>query len=274
MAHIFKYAVLMAMPNRLRGERVNVGILVFLNDRLDIRFAELSKIRALAGGEWEAYANDVRQRLFRDLGAGERAEEAIRASPQIDPIIHASDISWLTVRSLDEYEGRIKEILTNLVVRPKDEARPKSTRINTEISQQLKRLKVLAKPEESINDHRVVRDFYVSKEEELIADFALKNGKMHIAATLDLRKSFVRLDEAALKAIILDKAKQKFRKKVNLFGVYAAPLGADQFKPHIELLRDYSDTTYNWLDDLERRELIGAFRKAAALPFEFGGNHA
>jgi hypothetical protein len=93
---------------------------------------------------------------------------------------------------------------------------------------------------------------------------------MHIAATLDLRRSFVRIDEAALKAITLNKAKQKYHSKVALLGIYAAPEGVAQFKPHIELLKDYSTSTYNWLDDGDRKNLIEAIRKAAALPFEFG----
>ncbi len=272
MAHIFKYAILMAIPDPRRGERVNVGIVVFLNDRIDVRFAELSKISALAGGNWDAYATDLRRRLIDQFGSSEKAEEIIRADPRLDPVFQASDLSWLSINSANEYEDRIKEIMTSLVIRPKpEEARSKSTRINTEISRQLRSFKVLAKRDETINTHRVVRDFYISKKEELIADFALKNGMMHIAATLDLRKSQVRLDEAALKAITLDKAREIFDSNVKLLGVYAAPEGAQQFKPHIELLKDYSDKVYNWLDESERKAFTGALRRAASRPFEFGG---
>ena len=34
MAHIFKYAVLMAIPDPARGERVNVGLVIFREDRM------------------------------------------------------------------------------------------------------------------------------------------------------------------------------------------------------------------------------------------------
>jgi Protein of unknown function (DUF3037) len=271
MANIFKYAILMAIPDQRRGERVNVGIVVFLNDRIDVRFAELSKIRALAGGDWDAYASDVRRRLLEQFETSKKAEEVIRTSPRLDPVFQASDLAWLSINSVEEYEGRIKEILTSLVIRPKIEARPKSTRINTEISRHLKNFKVLANRDETIDAHRVVRDFYISKEEELIADFALKNGGMHITATLDLRKSHVRLDEAALKAITLDKAKQIYDSKVKRFSVYAVSEGVQQFKPHIELLKDYSDKAYNWQDESERTEFTMELQRAA---FEFSGNPA
>lgn len=119
MAHIFKYAILMAIPDRLRGERVNVGILVFLENRVDIQFAELSKIRALTGGDWVVYAADVQRRLTESLGAGRQAEEIVRAAPRIDPVFQASDVSWFSISSLDEYDARVKEILLELVLRPK-----------------------------------------------------------------------------------------------------------------------------------------------------------
>ena len=261
----------MAIPDPRRGERVNVGIIVFLNDKIDVRFAELSKVHALAGGDWNAYAADVRRRLIDQYNVSKQAEELIRATPRFDPIFQASDLGWLSINSEKEYDAQIKEILTNLVMRPKTETRQKSTRINTEISLQLRSFKVLAKRDETIKTHRVVRNFYISKKEELIADFALKNGAWHITATLDLRKSHVLINEAALKAITLDKARQIYKSNVKLIGVYAAPKGAQQFKAHIELLRDYSDKAYNWEDESERKAFTGVLRRAASQPFEFGG---
>jgi Protein of unknown function (DUF3037) len=93
MAHIFKYAILTAIPDARRGERVNVGIVVLLKDRIDVRFAELSKVSALTGGEWNSYASDVQKRLVSKFKSGVQAEESIRAHPQLDPIFHASDTS-------------------------------------------------------------------------------------------------------------------------------------------------------------------------------------
>lgn len=124
MAHIYKYAILMAIPDPRRGERVNVGIIVFLNDRIDVRFAELSKVHALAGGDWNAYAADVRRRLIDQYEANKQAEELIRTEPRFDPIFQASDLAWLSINSEKEYEARIREILTSLVLLPKPGTRP------------------------------------------------------------------------------------------------------------------------------------------------------
>lgn len=136
MAHIFKYAVLMATPDPRRGERVNVGLVVFLNDHIDVRFSELSKIRALAGGYWDDYATDVKRRLIERFASTKEAEAVISRFPALDPVFHASDLAWLSIDAPEEYEGRIKEILNTLVSKPKGQTKPKSRRINTEIARQ------------------------------------------------------------------------------------------------------------------------------------------
>jgi hypothetical protein len=270
MAHIFKYAILTAIPDPRRGERVNVGIVVLLKDRIDVKFAGLSKVSALTGGEWNSYASDVEKRLISRFKSGEQAEESIRSHPQLDPIFHASDIALMSVRSLSDYDTRIKEILASLVIRPRSQSEQKVTRINTQISRQLRLVKVLAGPDETIDSRKVIRDFPISPAKGLVADFALKNGAWHIMATLDLRKSHVRIDEAALKAITLNKARAVYRDEAKLIGVYAAPDGVQEVKPSVALLKDYADKAYNWMNDKDRKAFIGAIRKAASPPFKFG----
>jgi hypothetical protein len=46
------------------------------------------------------------------------------------------------------------------------------------------------------------------------------------------------------------------------------------FKAHIELLKNYSDKAYNWLDESERKAFTGVLRRAASPPFKFGGKRA
>src|SRR3546814_4918881 len=51
MAHIYKYTILQAVPDPRRGECVNVGVAVFLPDRVDVRFSDLAKVKAIARGD-------------------------------------------------------------------------------------------------------------------------------------------------------------------------------------------------------------------------------
>jgi hypothetical protein len=250
MAHIFKYVVLMAVPDRRRGERVNIGLMVFREHDVDVRLAGVAKIGAIAGGNWTAYADDVRHRLSAQFNSGSHAMETIVATPRLDEVIEASEVASLRINSVAEYETTINEILEALVVKPHAPARPKTTRINTEIAAQFKRDQMLAQPDDPIDSHKVVRDFLV--EDNLKADFALQNGALHVTTTLDLRRPEVNIKEATLKAIILDRAGKIFP-DVHRIGVYALAGEEAPFKTHLELLRGYSQDCFNWADASERR---------------------
>ncbi len=63
MGHICKYAILMVVPDSRRGERVNVGLVVFLPDRVDVRCSASKKIGAIATGNWDAYVENAYRQL-------------------------------------------------------------------------------------------------------------------------------------------------------------------------------------------------------------------
>ncbi len=82
----------------------------------------------------------------------------------------------------------------------------------------------------------------ISEEEELDADFILKNGAYHVTVTLDLRKAAIGKAQAALKAIVLDKSSAVLGGPggVEKIAVYAASPDAHEFRPHIGILTDYA----------------------------------
>jgi hypothetical protein len=254
MALSFNYSILSAIPDRSRGERVNIGVIVFLNDRVDVRIAEVSKLRALTGTDWTEYTNKFAALLESRFQDGESALKEIEAFPKLDPAFQASEIGAFRVENLSQYEGRITEIMTALVLRPKEHLKhDKTPRINTEISSHFKRIHVLAKTDDPIESHKVFQNYQV--EDELKADFVQKNGVMRFAATIDLRKAKPQLREAALKAVILDRAKE-ITGECTCIGIYASLRpDAQEVKQHIQLLREYSDETYNWSDEIDRKKL-------------------
>jgi hypothetical protein len=256
MAHIYNYAVLMAIPDPGRGERVNVGVVVFLDNRIDVRFAELSKVRAITGQRWEEYVKGVERRLIDRFSSGLEAQEEIARAPQFDKVFHASDVAQFSIYSESDYEARVREILDTLVTRPKlAEIKFRTTRINTEIAKQLRKVKVLAAKDEPLHTHKVVRNYLV--EDELHADFAQMNGVLRCAATLDLRRPHADIKETTLKAITLDRARATRSEPVERIGVYAtATPDSKEHRYHIELLGDYSERTFNWEDPDGRRAFM------------------
>ncbi|HKD23711.1 MAG TPA: hypothetical protein VKB71_16965, partial [Rhizomicrobium sp.] len=180
----------------------------------------------------------------------------------LEPVIRPSDTGWFSAETTQDYEDRVSEILESLVRRPRAESKKKSSRINTEITREFKRAGALAKPTESIEDHKVVRDYLVAVDEDLRADFALKNGAYHVTATLDLRRDQVHIKEATWKAIVLDRAKAVLPRTTRRLGVYAAAPQAHQFKSHIQLLGEYADDVFNWADHDDRQRYTHAIYQA------------
>jgi hypothetical protein len=269
MAHIYRYAILTAVPDAKRGERVNVGIAIFVNGDMDIRFSGVAKLTAISGGEWSSYVSDLRDRMKSIFVPNEEPTQFVSRYAALEQWIQFSDVSWFSANTTEEYENRIDQIIAAFIRRPREERAEKlrSTKINTEIAAVFRRAKVLATKGETIEDHKIVRDYYISKDEELRADFVHKNGTFHVTATLDLRRPAVDLGHAALKAIVLDKAPESLPGGAQKYAVYAVEPGSQQFRPHVELLHDYSDNAFNWLVADERAKYTRLIYSSLSAPF-------
>jgi len=270
MAHIYKYAILTAVPDQTRGERVNVGIVIFRNSELDVRFTGVSKISAISGGEWSAYAAETTERMREVFSAYEEPEQFVVRFSVLEQLIQFSEISWFSAASAEEYEVRAKQVLDAFVRKPKEDVPQKmrSSKINTEIAAVFRHAKLLAKSDETIEDHKIIRDYYISQEEQLRADFVHKNGAFHVTATLDLRRPTVDLGQAALKAIVLDKASDCALGDTKRYAVFAVEPESRQFKAHVELLHDYSDRAFNWLIPDEREKYTRTIYQSLTSPFD------
>jgi hypothetical protein len=259
MAHIVKYSILRAVPDIRRGECVNVGLVAFLPDRVDVRYAELSKLRALTGSDWHEYISIYSQSVQKMFEAGSQPEELASRFQLVDSTVKLSELGWFIADDEEVYENQLSNILKSLVSKPKRKQIVKQTAINSEMARKFKQMDALATKDETTSSNKIVRDITISAEEKLRVDFGWKNGKLNFAATLDLRWGGVSQGTAALKAIALDKARQDFggEDKVNRIGVYAVePIAEKEFRSQIALLSDYSQHTFNWAEPRSRASFI------------------
>lgn len=267
MAATYDYAVLTAVPDPRRGERVNVGIVVFRNDRIDVRFESVSyKLRALTGNNLEGRVATAAARFQSMFAEGQTPAVALRRIAGVEPLLKPSELGHFSAVSDADYEERIADILKSLVAVPKREKGETKSRVNTEMAADFRKANILASAEEGLVHGKVLRNYTVDDSEGLVADFALKNGKLHVTSTLDLRKASAGISEAALKSIILDRAKKK-SKKTKTIGVYAVDADMkDAFRQQLNLLDEYSDVMFDWLDRESRRKLGHLFEDAIGLP--------
>jgi hypothetical protein len=249
---------LTAIPDARRGERVNIGVVVFRDDNLDVRFRQASsKLKALTGATWESRIHSIQGRIKQLFEKGLPADAILEKIQTLDQIISSVGLGTINTTGANDYERTVEEIVSALVLPPKQKRIEGHSRINTEIARVFRDAKVLAEPHASITERKIVRDLPIAPSEGLTADFALQNGTIHIASTLDLRKQNASLAEAALKSIVLDKSGEVWKGNVRKIGVYAVlPDMRQQFAQHLELLSDYADETYNWVDPSEHRKFI------------------
>lgn len=260
MALTYKYAVLVAIPNERRGERVNIGVAVFHGERLDVRLMDADyKLRMLTRQDWSSRLSDAKDRLNDIFLESREPEEVLARFAMFEPLIKTSGLGWLSANDEADYEAQVKQILSSLVGLPERErAASKSTRINTEIASLLRTANVLARPGEGIEHRKVVRDYVIDASEGLRADFALKNGVIHVVATLDLRRQSADLGDAALKSVVLDKASRLHSpERVKTIGAYAVEPGMkEHFAPHLRMFGDYAhDGLLDWTNPADRNTL-------------------
>lgn len=259
MEPIYNYAVLQVVPDQRRGERVNIGLVIFGPDGIDIRVTESRKLRALTVGSWDAeidaYSSALAKLDHPELDISERLENIAIVENQFT----TEKRGWFAAKSKTDYEMVVREITETLVLKPRSARHRENSTVVAEISAELRKATILATRDETIDSGKVMRNYAIS--EELEADFAQLNSQFHVAAVLDLRATSPRLAQAALKAVVLDQAEAVHPDmKVHKIGVFAAaPARLDELQHNLAILSPYADDIVNWDDPQDRAGLKRTF---------------
>lgn len=276
MASTHHYAILRVVPDPTRGERVNVGIVVFLEDRMDIRISpSLHKVRVLDPRVDIDNLYNLPATLNEAVAPDSSVEERHRFLRSIG-LVELTELGWFRVDQHDDYEKQIERIINNVVKTPSRPRTniPRATRLETSVKNMFKARGLLGKSLSDIENHQVVYKYPVDLDENLYADFALRNGHWHITETLDLRgdakkKKTDKLKLTALKAITLDRAMKKLEGTPVPLVVYAADADAeDAISPHINLISDYTERAYNFLDPKDLSDYFDRMIRVAGLENE------
>lgn len=257
MARSYKFSIIQARPDNMRGERVNVGLAVWGENGLDIRMPEIRKLRHLTGHNWDDIANAYSSALAK---ASEETGDLISAD---NPLGFRSEtfvlgkLGSLVASNPQEYEIAVKKILFLFVDKPSLSKKEKQQRINSEISAMLRKVGVLGHRGDSIEDGKVIANFVVSEEKDIVADFAYKPNGLKVVSTLELRGiTSAAHGKACEKGATLYFAKDRYKSDVKVFGVYAAsPAETETHRSEIEILRSFADgNAFNWMNPQDRQK--------------------
>jgi Protein of unknown function (DUF3037) len=265
MAPSYNFSVVQLTTEEARGERINVGIVVFNEDRLDVRVGRrLDKVRAISAA---IEPNDIRQSLenlsaldekFRDAGA-ELPERMSRLST-LGPLT-LSKAGLFEADGANAYEARVASIMKALVdaepapVRPRE----KRSKLLTQVKRIFRQENVLAKKDEGLSSHRIVPGYEV--DEGLTADLVLKNGAFHVVETVDasgdestFRKA---ISDIGVAALVLERARMKFGDKTSARLVYEASSSLERVaKPSLEAAAHQGAELVNWASTSDRSRFV------------------
>jgi hypothetical protein len=252
MNNLAKYSVLQARPSRDRFELVTVGLVIQRAGEWDVRvLPDPAKIFALNPG-FPAFGLVNIQKTISSILRGADSFETAKAlltRHGNDPGIQ-NFVGQFLANNEDQYESRVSELM-KLLVLPPDGARPSLvkkpgvSRLKTRLRNHFRSKGLLGVGPDDIGNHKVVERFPINAEQGLYAEFALKNGAMHITETVDFDVKQIprKIMEAQAKSLILSAAAKEFGLDTKRYVIVSGST-LRQAMPSINLLHDQAEDVF------------------------------
>jgi Protein of unknown function (DUF3037) len=273
----YNYALIQFQAHAIRGEQLNVGLVVFQENDVDIRTSKrLDKIRAVSAA---IELNSLKSALLniKALDKFSINEGALSDEARLSRIGELSPFKFTGIGSFScpatEYETAISSLLQTLV-EPEPAillAKKRTSRLLSDLKSAFKLERVLAQKGEDLTSHRVVSNHKIA--EGLSADLVLKNGAMHIIETLDANTDELSLrkviSDVAVSALVFEQARMNFGEsetKAKL--VYQATSALELIaKPALLAAEHQGAELINWSSNDDRNKFL-YYIGSLATPFE------
>jgi len=267
MADWYNFAVARLAAHPSRDERLNVGIIVFDGNRLDVRPARnLDKIRAISAAIDSQAVRDsiLRLNVLDHIVQAEghnSLTERLAALRLICPL-ELSELGRFESHSDAAYEEAISGILSRLVEpEPAQLRKPqRRSKLLTSLKAAFRSERVLAKKGDDLSTHRIVPNWQLAR--GLSADLVLQNGAMHVIETVDAQSDEIStrklISDIAVSALVLEQARMTFGEtetKGRL--VYSASASNESLAtPSLRAAEHQGAELINWASQADRVRFI------------------
>ena len=226
-----RYVVLRLATDKIRGEVVNVGIVLFAEHQPPQCFimTTLNKLRAIDAAWDSAKLSAWRANIYTILNNYNGVQRTIEALARFG--FCQSDAVGMFYADTQEILSKQLAIIKRTYVSNKGNddkpPREKRTRLQTLMRQQFQRMEKLGTEADDIENHLVVANLPVPHYSELKNDFVYKNGVYRLTQTLDYNVSpdgvHQKLMEACMKSTASELAAQTYGKGTVLMAVVDIP---------------------------------------------------
>lgn len=268
MSRSYKYAIAQFADDSARNERLNIGLVIFDADTLDVKVSRsIDKIRAMSFAVNVDLIRESIERL-RELDSYFVAAGADSAEARIDNLrevaaVSLSQLGTFYADSNDAYQ-RIVQSLFDKLVEPEPSLLPTTRRRPSKLLTSVKIAfateRVLARKGEDLSAHRIISNYKLA--EGLPADLILKNGAMHVVQTVDgvenegaIRK-FV--SNVAVSALIFEQARMTFgdANTIPRLVYQASSVLEASMKPSLDAAQHQGARLINWESRDDRTRFI------------------
>lgn len=246
----YQYFLVSLVPDPVRNEQVNIGVIGIFGDKVTPMFLKNpQKIKAISPDyDVSRYDGEGLVKLLKVTEPGKRADMLASMG---DDFVRIYPPATGQAKSHADFEMELSKVFDRLVkpvgVR---RTRGKVTRLKTMLKKQFQKEGYLG---EQIDDKKVVLDFVIAESEDLVADFAYRNGSLNIIETIDFNVSIPTLNskfnEAGLAAIKIVTARKKIDPDAKGILLYYPPANdGAKIAHHQSLIEDYYDSIVNYAD--------------------------
>ncbi|MFT0547834.1 DUF3037 domain-containing protein [Allopusillimonas ginsengisoli] len=245
MNKLYRYIVLRLAPDFMRGEIVNVGVVLFpANEDPKVFFmAQLQKLRAF-DVEWSRARASEWTNFVREIVQHSGDIEACVKSLNHLGICGTNEPGMFVAGTEQELSQQLSEI-RDLYVTPKGASqsnkRERRQRLVSELKDKFRKMNRLGRTIEDLSQHLIVPNVPVPGYPDLKTDFLFKNGVYRITQTLDYRVSVdsahQKISEACTKSMAAQLAKKEWGTDTVKLAVVNVPEEvAEIADPHIDML--------------------------------------
>jgi hypothetical protein len=253
MERSFRFALIRVTPDPSRGETLNVG-LATLDDDGSIKvhlLPSMRKVEAVNAAFDASAISAIPELVEKWSSAFWAADRDTDQRTSIGPVT-IEEIGEFFASTAQDYERAISDLMFKLVdpVRRFRKRPIERSRLKTEIRDTLKSRNVLGREPSDLGVGLVVPHFPISLSLDLYADFAMKNGALHLINAIDFRVHRTLLkqkhNEACGIALSFETANQMFPGESRKIVVYADDEEIEhELTPHLNLLRLNADEMLN-----------------------------
>ncbi|WP_155629817.1 hypothetical protein [Burkholderia stagnalis] len=265
--NICKYSLIMFYPTPERLDQVVAGAVFHNSAMWDVRVgADIHKMAAIDPSFKLQRLELLREFVARgcstsqDLPGLRDYLQSMRAAVYL----HTSEDAFF-FSDKTHYERQVQAVIAESVdvAKPRALRRPRN-RVRRDLRSRFQQLKLWSKQNADIDRHRVVEQFLLSEEHGIVAEFALKNGAMHITETIDfdMQTATAKRVEAQAKTLVLDEAQRVFGDTTKKY-VVVAGANISGMEASVRLLQDRA-TVYSLESDDDMHEYMTLMASAAS----------